>query len=93
MRNILTDLGLKIKSPTLLAVDNQAAITIVQNQGVTARNKHFEESLHYLRHLHDHLVILPAFVTTKNQKADGMTMALDPSSFKRWAPNVVSYVT
>ena len=88
LRNILIDLGLTIQSPTVIAMDNQAAITIVQNQGVTARNKHFEESLHYLRHLYDHRIIKPAYVTTRNQRADGMTKALDATSFKRWAPCV-----
>ena len=35
IRGILSDLGFQIRHPTVLAVDNQAAIQISQNQGVT----------------------------------------------------------
>ena len=69
IRNVCNDLGVQLDGPTILAVDNQAAIKIVENMGVTGRNKHFEDSLHYIRHLYDHRVIKPIFVTTRNQRA------------------------
>ena len=57
IRHILTDLGFKLSGPTILAVDNQAAIKIAENIGVTARNKHFKDCLHYFRHQVEHKVV------------------------------------
>jgi hypothetical protein len=65
-------------------VDNQAAIKIAQNMGVTARNKHFVDAIHYFRHQVDHRVVHPTFVTTNHQWADGFTKPLELKKFKIW---------
>ena len=51
VRNVCDSLGIKLNGPTILAVDNEAAIKIADNRGVTARNKHFQDAVHYIRHL------------------------------------------
>ena len=84
IRNVLKDLEYDISSPTILAVDNEAAIKIANNLGVTARNKHFKDTLHYFRQLVDHRVILPVHVSEKFQRADGMTKCLDVTKFRDW---------
>ena len=84
VRNLCDFLGVRLDGPTVMAVDNQAAIKIAENLGVTGRNKHFQDSLHYFRHLVDHRVVSPVYVTTKNQRADGFTKPLDNTTFKRW---------
>ena len=89
VRNLCNDLGITIKGPTVLAVDNQAAIKIVENRGVTARNKHFVDALHYIRHLHDYGVVRPVFVRTKAQMADGFTKALGKTDFTDWVRRVI----
>ena len=93
VRNVCNFLGVKLAKPTLMCVDNQAAIKIAENQGVTARNKHFQDALHYFRHLLDHLVITPVFVTTHNQRADGFTKPLEGQKFKSWRNTVVTVPT
>ena len=90
VRNLQNDLGVKISGPTVLAVDNQAAIKIAQNMGVTARNKHFLDAIHYFRHQVDHQVVHPTFVTTINQWADGFTKPLDPKKFKDWRKYLIN---
>ena len=72
-----------------MAVDNQAAIKIAENLGVTGRNKHFQDSLHYFRHLVDHRVVSPVYVTTKNQRADGFTKPLPKHTFLTWVDTMV----
>ena len=79
---------MKLDGPTVMCVDNQAAIKIAENLGVTGRNKHFQDSLHYFRDLVDHKVVSPVFVTTKHQHADGFTTPLDNTAFKRWKPEL-----
>ena len=76
----------------VLCVDNQAAIKVARNMGVTARNKHFEDSIHFFRHLVDHLVVVPTYVTTKHQKADGFTKTLEPTPYLTWRDFLIEHV-
>ena len=89
VRNMCDFLGVKLNGPTVVAVDNQAAIKIAENMGVTGRNKHFSDSIHYFRHLYDHSVVRPCFVTTKQQYADGFTKPLEGQTFKTWQSRVI----
>ena len=84
VRNVLVDLGFTLAHPTVLCVDNKAAIEIAHNIGVTSRNKHFADATHYFRHLVDHRVVVPTHVLTKSQRADGFTKCLGKSPFKEW---------
>ncbi|KAL1530689.1 hypothetical protein AB1Y20_001588 [Prymnesium parvum] len=93
VQNMLTDLNVEIKKPTVIFIDNQAAIKIAENLGVTARNKHFEDSIHFFRHQVDHRRVIPVHISTKLQKADGFTKLLDNSAFKLWKSNVVKFDT
>ena len=92
VRNLCKDLGIQLNGPTILAIDNKAAIQVAKNMGVTGRNKHFEDTLHYFRHLVDHLLVEPTFVTTKHQRADGFTKPLVPSLYNPWKRNVVHII-
>lgn len=84
VRNVLGDLGFSISGPTVLAVDNQAAIKIAENMGVTSRTKHFTDAVHYIRHLVDHRVVRLTFVRTDAQHADGFTKPLGKGPFRAW---------
>ena len=74
---------------TQRAVDNTAAIDIAFDVGVSGRTKHFDRAIHYLRDLTQMKRILPTFIPTKLQKADGFTKALDKSTFNSWFPQVI----
>ena len=84
VRNVLSDLGFRLAGPTVVAVDNQAAIKIAENVGVTGRTKHFGDAIHYLRHLVDHAVVKLTFVRTDAQLADGFTKPLGKGLFRAW---------
>ena len=84
VRNVLIDLGFQLKHPTVLCVDNKAAIEIAHNLGVTSRNKHFVDAIHYFRHLVDHRIVVPTHVAAQHQRADGFTKCLGKSPFKLW---------
>ena len=73
-----------------LAVDNTAAIAICENPGVTARNKHFSDAVHYVRHEYDHGRIRLVFVTTDKQRADGFTKPLESAAFHKWRRHIIS---
>ena len=84
VRNLCADLGLLLKGRLCLTVDNEAAIAICENPGVTARNKHFSDQVHYVRHEYDHGRLRLVFVSTDLQRADGFTKPLDPAKFFHW---------
>jgi hypothetical protein len=84
IRHVLLDLGFQLTHPTILCVDNKAAIEIANNLGVTSKNKHFVDAIHYFRHLVDHRVVIPTHVASQFQRADGFTKCLGKSPFKAW---------
>jgi hypothetical protein len=92
VRNLCDFLGVKLSHPTVVCVDNQAAIKIAENLGVTAKNKHFQDAIHYFRHLCDHRVVTPVFVTTNHQHADGFTKPLDGQKYKTWRDWLVTLI-
>ena len=89
IRNVCADLGLTLKGRLCLGVDNSAAIAICENPGITARNKHFDDQIHYVRHDYEHQRVRVVYVPTDRQRADGFTKPLDPTTFFRWRENVV----
>ena len=70
-------------------MDNEAAIAICENPGVTARNKHFSDQVHYVRHEFEHGRLRIVFVSTDLQRADGFTKPLDPAKFFFWRNFVI----
>lgn len=72
-----------INGSTILAVDNTAAIDVANDYGVTARTKHFERVMHFLREKVADLFIKMVYVNTKHQLADIFTKALDRADFIR----------
>ena len=47
-------------------------------------NKHFDRAIHYLRDLVQLRRVIPVFVRTHLQRADGLTKALDKSKYFDW---------
>ena len=85
VRNLCTDLGFPLKEQVVLAVDNTAAVDIAYNLGVTARTKHFNDAIHFVRNLVDHKRLCVKHVATDLQRADGFTKPLDKRLFVPWA--------
>ena len=64
VRNVCADMGVILQGRLVLCVDNTAAIDIAHDVGVSARTKHFDRAIHYLRDLTQLRRILPLFVGT-----------------------------
>ena len=84
IRNLCLDLGVILEGRLVLGVDNTAVIDIAHDVGVSSRTKHFDRAIHYLRDMTQLRRIVPTFVSTTQQKADGYTKALDKSSYFKW---------
>ena len=89
VRNVCADMGVVLQGRLVIGVDNTAAIDIAHNVGVSGRTKHFDRAIHYLRDLTQMRRVLPFFVKTELQRADGYTKALSKDKFVRWCKHVV----
>ena len=93
VRNVCNELQIGLSGPVFLGVDNEAAIKIAENRGVTGRTKHFSDALHYIRHMVDHRFIRIRYVSTHYQLADGFTKPLTKSLFRTWCSRVICGVS
>ena len=87
VRNLCSDLGFELKGKLPLAVDNEAAVKIAYNHGVTARNKHFDRVFHLVREEVTYQRFSVFHVRTHEQKADLFTKALDAATYlmnRKW---------
>ena len=89
VRNICMDMGVTLRGRLVLAVDNTAAIDVAHDIGVSSKTKHFDRAIHYLRDLTQLKRVLPAFVNTRQQRADGYTKVLDKSTFTGWKSGAI----
>lgn len=83
IRQLISALGVELKSATPVFIDSQAAILIASNLGVTKRTLHFERWQHYLRLCVARKVLHLIHVVTQRQRADGLTKVVDATA-QRW---------
>ena len=83
IRSVCEDLGFPLMGRLVVGVDNTAAIDVAENLGVTARNKHFDREIHYIREQTELQRISMLYVSTTVQTADIFTKCLDKTTFLR----------
>ena len=82
IRKILADLHMKQNEPTQIYVDNQAAISILNNPIFHGRTKHFKMKLYFLREEQREGEINLLYCRTEDQTADVLTKALSKARFE-----------
>ena len=83
-------MGVHLHGRLVLGVDNTASIDLAHDVGVSGRTKHYDRAIHYLRDLTQLRRVLPTYVNTHQQRADGYTKALDKSTFNKWVAHLLS---
>jgi hypothetical protein len=73
---ISTVKGREIEEPTMLNVDNQAAISIIKNPVCSSRTKHIELRYHLVRDYYERKIISVQHVPTESNAADLLTKPL-----------------
>jgi hypothetical protein len=84
MRNILSELGYKIESPSDLKMDNQSAISVSKNPEHHGRMKHLDLRWYWLRDVVDAKQIAPDYIPTSEMVADILTKALPREKVERF---------
>jgi hypothetical protein len=69
----LVSLGMKVKYPIIVKVDNVGAIFMSENITATNRTRHIDARYHFVHELVEDGLILIQFVCTKENKADPFT--------------------
>jgi hypothetical protein len=83
LRFLLVDMGLGPSGPTVLFEDNKACIQMAASAMVSARNKHLELKMHYVRERVRANDLKLLYVGTKDQRADMLTKNLPRPDFER----------
>jgi hypothetical protein len=89
VRQICHDMGVTLQGRLVLGIDNTACIDIANDVGVSGRTKHYDRAIHYLRDLTQLRRVLPSYVNTHQQRADGYTKVLDKSTFIKWISHIL----
>ena len=76
MRNLLTEFGFNITSPSQLLIDNNSAVTVAKNPEHHGRMKHLDLRYHWLRDTVEAGHISPIHIPTTVQAADIFTKPL-----------------
>ncbi|UYV61219.1 hypothetical protein LAZ67_1003912 [Cordylochernes scorpioides] len=85
---LLKDIGIKMDRLTVLNMDNQAAIKLVQNPEFHKRTKHIDVRYHYIRTKQEDGELITRYVSTLQQTADLLTKPLGPKHFRRLLENL-----
>jgi hypothetical protein len=81
-RNLMSEVGLRQKGPTILYQDNKAAIQIAMNRGSLSRKTRGTDlRVLTLRNKVEDLKVVPIYLYTKDMLVDLGTKALDPKPF------------
>ena len=70
------DVGVQMRTTTILRCDNQSCMAIAKNPVFHARTKHIEIHYQYVRELTDNEIVELEYCPTSNNAADIFTKAL-----------------
>jgi hypothetical protein len=81
-RELMKEIGLEQKGPTVIFQDNQAAIQIAMNRGsLSKKTRAMEVRVFSIRNKVEDMKVVPIYLETKAMLADIGTKALDPAQF------------
>ena len=84
----MTELDVYNQAKFPIYTDNQGALALAQNPVFHERTKYIAVKYHYIRSLLEEGVIDLVYINTKDQKADGLTKALDKIKFRRFLTQI-----
>ena len=86
---ILNGLGLKVKLPMILEVDNKAAVDLCNNWSIGGRTRHVEVKQYFLRELKERGLINVRWTSGESMTSDIFTKNLAGPLFDKHAQSVV----
>ena len=87
---IVISMGLKVKLPMMLEVDNKGAVGLANSWSHGGRTKHMQVRNYWLRELKEKELIKVKWIPGKTNVADMLTKNLNESDFSRHREILVS---
>jgi hypothetical protein len=84
MKNILESLGLRVKLPMVLEMDNQGAVYLDNIWSVGGSTRHIDVKLVFLRELKEAGVLVIKWIADAVNEADIFTKNLDGPAFQQY---------
>ena len=92
LRNLMQEIGLVQKEPTIIYQDNQAAIQIANNRGALAKKtRAMDMRTLAVRNKVEDMKVIPVYCETLKMLADIGTKALDPTRFEDLRDAITGY--
>ena len=85
VKNVLESIGLKVKLPMILEIDNKGAVDLANNWSIGGRTRHIDVRQVFLCELKEAGVIKVIWVVGCDNDADIFTKNLDGPLFERFA--------
>jgi len=80
---IIKSIGLKVKLPIILDLDNKGAVDIANYWSVAGRTKHIDTKQYFIRHLKENGIIKVRWIPGKINEADLYTQNLPGPDFRK----------
>ena len=80
---VLESMGLKVKKPMILEIDNKGAVDLSKNWSVSGRTRHDSIRQNFLRKLHEEGIITVKWIPTEENSADLFTKNLSGPTFEK----------
>lgn len=87
---VMESIGLTVKKPMKLEIDNQGAVDLINNWSVGGRTKHIEVRQYFLRELKESGIIVTKWTPGANNESDLFTKNLPRAVFEKHAKMFVS---
>ena len=84
MKNVMESLGLRVKLPMVLEMDNQRAVYLANNWSIGGRTRHIDVQSVFLRELKDVDVLVIKWIAGAVNEADIFTKNLDGPAFQQY---------
>ena len=82
-RQIILSMGLKVKLPMLLEMDNKGGKDIINSWAVGGRTRHIDVRMFFLRELKEEGILKCNWISTDDNSSDLFTKNLDGPTFLR----------
>jgi hypothetical protein len=90
-KNVLESMGLKVKLPMLLEMDNKGAVDLANNWSVGGRTRHVDVRQCFLRELKESKIMDIRWVKGTENDTDVFTKNLDGPAFEKCIKTLVGH--
>jgi hypothetical protein len=92
IRNIITSIGMKLKEPIEIHVDNVGAIYLSNNYTTSQRTKHIDVRVHFVRQYIEEGVFKIVFIRSEDNDADIFTKNTTEEIFEKHSNKMVTKI-